>query len=362
MADLITAYIGLGSNLGDRAGHIKKALASLSASPGIQSLRASDMIETAPLANADQPQYINAVAELTTSLSAQALHKTMIDIENSLGRTRDEKWSPRTIDLDLLLFGPETINTPDLTIPHPQMHLRSFVLKGLCQLTPDLNHPLLNVPASQLAQRLNSQNFFLDPDTPQLISIAGIIGVGKTTLTQNLAAALGCPTIFESYDTNPFLAEVYAGKTTLALDSELYFLTSRTKQLDPAVLKPARTWIADYIFDKQPIYAKRLLKDTQLAISRDIYAPLAARVAAPTLVINLRDSAENCLTRIASRNRPYEQQIETEFLQALACDYDKLFDSWKTSPVIRLDVASLDLINQNNINNLADQIKRYITA
>jgi 2-amino-4-hydroxy-6-hydroxymethyldihydropteridine diphosphokinase len=115
----------------------------------------SDIIETGPLGKSDQPKYLNAVAELKTTLSAEDLYRMLAGIETSLGRVRQGKWAPRTIDLDLLLFGREIIDSPDLIVPHPQMHLRSFVLKGLCQLAGDLIHSVMKESATELARRLS---------------------------------------------------------------------------------------------------------------------------------------------------------------------------------------------------------------
>ena len=185
-----TAYIGLGSNLGDRRAYIKRAIKMLAETKYIQVCSVSDVIETNPLGQVNQPKYLNAVAEIKTSLSAQGLHKTLVGIETALGRARGEKWLPRTIDLDLLLFGQEVVNLPHLTIPHPQMHLRSFVLKGLQQLNPNLLHPVIQESVSELANRLGGCDFVLNPDVPQLISMAGVIGVGKTTLARKLSNLL----------------------------------------------------------------------------------------------------------------------------------------------------------------------------
>ena len=138
---MTTAYIGLGSNLGNREDYINSALKMLAEIPDIEVARVSELIETTPLAQADQPEYLNAVAELKASLSSEDLLKRLINIENSLGRERGGKWSSRTIDLDILLFGSRVINSPHLTIPHPEMDLRSFVLKGLCQLTQIIASP-----------------------------------------------------------------------------------------------------------------------------------------------------------------------------------------------------------------------------
>ena len=109
-----TAYIGLGSNLSDRKVNIGRAVELLSATPGIDSLRKSSLLETEPLGRVDQPKYLNAVVQFQTSLDAKELLKKLQDIEATLGRKRREKWMPRTIDLDLLLYGDEIIKSENL--------------------------------------------------------------------------------------------------------------------------------------------------------------------------------------------------------------------------------------------------------
>ncbi|MHC4298659.1 MAG: 2-amino-4-hydroxy-6-hydroxymethyldihydropteridine diphosphokinase [Planctomycetota bacterium] len=349
-----TAYVGLGSNLGDRRSKIDGALGMLAQARHIELGPVSGVVETEPLGQADQPTYMNAVAELRTTLTAEDLHRTLADIETSLGRVRQGKWASRTIDLDLLLFGRDIIDTPELTIPHPRLHLRSFVLKGLCELDGNLIHPLLKETVSELARRLCGSDFVLNSHVPQLVSIAGNIGVGKTTLARKLAAALGSEVLFEAYDTNPFLPEVYAGRNELALDSQLYFLTTRIRQLDPAVLARGQIYFADYVFDKELIYARRLLDGQQFALYENIYHLVEERAVAPVLVMYMDDSPQNCLERIHSRNRPYEQQIRLPFLEMLGGDYQRLFSDWRTCPVIRVPRAE-----DADVEHLANQVKYY---
>ena len=362
MPKLTTAYIGLGSNLGDRNAYIKNALNALAETKAIELTRTSELIETAPLAGANQPKYLNAVAEIKTTLTAENLLKKLTNIETSLGRVRKEKWSPRIIDLDLLLFGSDVINHPDLIVPHPQMHLRSFVLRGLCQLNPDLLHPVIKEPVSELAARSNGCDFALNPAMPQLVSLAGIIGVGKTTLAKKLSNLLDCKLILEPYNENPFLPDVYAGKEDLALDSQLFFLTHRTEQLNHNNLPSGQIAVTDYVFDKELIYARLLLDAQQLALYEEIYPQFTTKVIVPVLIIYLTDSVQNCLQRIHRRNRPYEQKIEPKFLEALSRDYDRLFAHWKTSPVIRKNMSDFDCINPENIEHLANQIRSYIAV
>lgn len=354
MGKPVTAYLGLGSNLGDRKNYIDEALKRISVIENVKLAEVSDIIETVALSSSEQPKFLNAVAELKTTLSAVDLHKTLTDIENELGRTRRGHWWPRTIDLDLLLYGTETLDSPDLTIPHPQLHLRSFVLKGICQLNGEMLHPVMAVPFNELKARLNGCDFALEPDKPQLVSIAGNIGVGKTTLAQKLASRLGSEVLLEPYDENPFMPDVYAGKKELALDSQLYFLTSRVEQLNPNMLQTGRICISDYVFEKEMIYAKCLLDTQQLSLYEKIYPPLAVQIMAPALVIYMRDPPQNCLERIHSRNRPYEQRIKLQFLQMLDSDYEQLFKQWKSCPVIRISTSQ-----STDTDSMANQIKYY---
>jgi 2-amino-4-hydroxy-6-hydroxymethyldihydropteridine diphosphokinase len=135
-------FIGLGSNIGDGPGIIRKALARLGEYPAIEVMRTSSFYRTAAWGRTDQPDFTNAVAELATTLSAQELLQRLMQLEADLGRNRDTgHWGPRLIDLDLLTFADEIICTPALTVPHPRMHQRAFVLVPLLELEPEFEIP-----------------------------------------------------------------------------------------------------------------------------------------------------------------------------------------------------------------------------
>lgn len=362
MPEPTTAYIGLGSNLGDREQTIRRALDLLGDNGSVEVTRVSDLQETTPLGQMDQPNYLNGVAEVRTGLKPQELLRKLKATEAALGRRPGSKWQARPIDLDLLLFGQQTLNADGLVVPHPEMHLRSFVLDGLCQLNPELVHPVLKEPVSELARRLGGGNFMIDPEVPQLVSVAGIIGVGKTTLAKKLAEVLQGEVLYEPYGTNPFLPQVYAGKCELALDSQLYFLVNRAEQLDRNTLSRHKVFITDYVFDKELIYARRLLNAEQLKLYERIFPPFVARVAMPVLAIYLQDSPQACLERIHHRNRPYEQRISLEFLQALDQDYRRLFEGWKVSPVIRIPASRLTGYSEPVVEHVVRQVRAYIAA
>ena len=135
-------YIGLGSNLGEREAQIRLALDDLARLPESRLVRASSLYDSEPVGDVDQPNFLNAVAELETELTAPQLLWNLLLIERRLGRTRTRRWGPRTIDLDLLLYGPLVVEEPDLQIPHPEMTRRSFVLVPLVELDPLLVHPV----------------------------------------------------------------------------------------------------------------------------------------------------------------------------------------------------------------------------
>jgi 2-amino-4-hydroxy-6-hydroxymethyldihydropteridine diphosphokinase len=134
------AYLGVGSNLGDRWGHLAQAARGLRSASGVDVLRASTVYETVPL-GPPQPSYLNAVLEVESRLPAEKLHGLMQLVEQGAGRVRGERWGPRTLDLDLLLFGDEVIDLPDLKVPHPGLAGRRFVLAPLAELCPDFQVP-----------------------------------------------------------------------------------------------------------------------------------------------------------------------------------------------------------------------------
>ncbi len=135
MGSAVSAFIGLGANLGDRGAALQHALASLAALPGTEVRQVSSLYRSAPV-DADGPDYLNAVAELATELAPMALLKALQSIEAAAGRERSYRNAPRTLDLDILLYGDEPIDTPDLTVPHPRMGERAFVLLPLAELAP----------------------------------------------------------------------------------------------------------------------------------------------------------------------------------------------------------------------------------
>lgn len=139
-----TAYISIGSNIGNSLENCKKAISVLKNTCSIQLSRISKFYKTEPVDYTDQSWFINAVIEIRTSLEPEQLFKTLKSIEKKAGRDENGiRFGPRLLDLDILFFNDETLETPELVIPHPRMHKRRFVLKPICDINPDFVHPVL---------------------------------------------------------------------------------------------------------------------------------------------------------------------------------------------------------------------------
>ena len=135
------AYIGLGANLGGREETLRQAIAMLAATDRVAVIRVSELRETDPVGMVDQPRFLNGAVAVETALAPRELLETLLRIERELGRVRGERWGPRTIDLDLLLYGDEVVDEPGLTVPHPRLHERRFALEPIAELDPTVEVP-----------------------------------------------------------------------------------------------------------------------------------------------------------------------------------------------------------------------------
>lgn len=151
------AFIGIGSNLGEREATVRAALEQLSQLPETTLLRVSSLYDSEPVGPEDQPDFVNAVAQLDTALTARQLLWNLALIEKRLGRVRSQRWGPRTIDLDLLFFGDQVIDDDDLRVPHPEITRRAFVLAPLAELEPGLLHPLTGQTVSAHLAQLHTR-------------------------------------------------------------------------------------------------------------------------------------------------------------------------------------------------------------
>lgn len=144
------AYIGIGSNLGDKVKNCLEAIERIVKAEENELIGQSSLYQTEPWGNEDQDWFVNAVIKIKTSLNPEDLLKQLRTVEEQLKKRKEERWGPRNIDLDILFFNDEVIETPDLTIPHPSLHLRRFVLVPLHEICPDFIHPQLKLSVREL--------------------------------------------------------------------------------------------------------------------------------------------------------------------------------------------------------------------
>ena len=159
----IKVYLSLGSNVGDREAHLRDAQARLGAVGRVSAV--SSFYETEPVEFTEQPWFLNCAVALETAQMPQPLMTQILNLEEAMGRRRVQKKGPRTIDIDILLFGDTILNSPEITVPHPAMHERRFVLEPLAEIAPNVRHPLLNktilelrdaLPPGQTVRKLNN--------------------------------------------------------------------------------------------------------------------------------------------------------------------------------------------------------------
>ncbi|MCY3764307.1 MAG: 2-amino-4-hydroxy-6-hydroxymethyldihydropteridine diphosphokinase [Gemmatimonadetes bacterium] len=165
------AYIGMGANLEDRAAVLRRAAAALDQHDRLEVKAASPVYETAPVGVTAQPTFLNAVLAAETDLEPRALLEYLLAVEKRFGRVRRQRWGPRLLDLDILLYGNEIIRGRGLEIPHPRLHKRAFVLAPLCELAPGGRHPVFNKTFPELAESISPTQEVRKLDGVSLLSV-----------------------------------------------------------------------------------------------------------------------------------------------------------------------------------------------
>ncbi|MGE4286014.1 MAG: 2-amino-4-hydroxy-6-hydroxymethyldihydropteridine diphosphokinase [Phycisphaerae bacterium] len=353
-------YISLGSNLGEREGNIRKAALLLGKLCGGK-MRLSSVIETNALSNPSHPPYLNAAAAITTSMPPEALLACAQEIEHRLGRERNERWGPRTIDIDIIFYGNAILDNPTLTIPHPQAHLRAFVMEPLRELAPDFIHPQLGLSVSEMATALRGMSFYHSERAPKIVHIAGNIASGKTTLAKQLSAALGTELVLEDKQRNPFLASAVRGRADLNLNSELYFLDDFRRKLDPHSLRPSSIYITDYFPEQMLVFAQHSLPLSERLIHSEQYERVLFSQHRPALLIYLRCPDEICERRMRERTNAENRRPASELLE-LAAEYDTITSRWRKTPVLTFDCGLCDFRSAAEIDKIAIITAAYLRS
>jgi 2-amino-4-hydroxy-6-hydroxymethyldihydropteridine diphosphokinase len=324
--------IGLGANLGDRHRALATAVAQLKTTPGVRVGAVSRILETEAVGGPPaQPRYLNGAAVIQTELEPGELLRVLQAIETRLGRERAAHWGPRCIDLDLLLYGDVRRATPDLTLPHPAMAHRRFVLEPAAEIAAGMVHAELGQSVGALWRRLR--------ETLPYIAVAGPIGAGKSRLAADLAQAISGRLIAEPLD-DAVLAAYYAEPSAWALRVEADFLANRVGLLRQATWQfPSRPAVSDFWLEQSLAFASVSLSASDYARFETACSEARREVVLPRLVIVLSAPPQLLRERIASRGRTYERNVTLDYLTRVGEALGRRTKEPNPVPVLWLDAA-----------------------
>jgi len=273
--------IALGSNLGDRSRALEEAVARLGRCRELRLVATSPWVETRAVGGPPgQPPYLNAAAVLETSLGPEAVLGLMQGMEQEMGRQRGERWAPRTIDLDLLLYDQVVRSGPPPVLPHPRMAWRRFVLEPAAAVAGEMIHPEIGWTVRRLLEHLNTP--------PCYLAICGVAGSGKTSLARQVAQESGARLL--AAPSTPGNAWEWLAEVARVLEAG----HAERQARDPATL-------SDFWLDASAAAARLSLPATQWESHRAGWEAIRARAVRPRLIVLLETPAEEVLRRLGSR-------------------------------------------------------------
>ncbi len=358
MENAHTSYIGLGSNRGNRTAHLQEAIHLIYKEIG-DITQISPVYET-PAWGYKGADFLNLCLEIKTRFSPQTLLQKLLQIEAKLGRTRRHQgYEDRVIDLDLLFYEEEIINSENLTLPHPEIPNRRFVLQPLVDIAPSFRHPDHYKTLSTLLKEtkdnalLKTQSIQLHKPSLSLneklnyLVIEGNIGAGKTSLVHMLAADYNAKLITERFKDNPFLPKFYSNQKRYAFPLEMSFLADRYQQAIDGIGQYdlfKNLVIADYDIYKSLIFAKVTLEEEEFQLYKRLFHIMYKDVIKPDLYVYLYQNTERLLKNIQKRGREYEQNIDPEYLERINEGYLNFIKTQDYFRVKIIDISELDFV------------------
>lgn len=372
MKNLRRVYLSLGSNIGDRVAYLKEAVKKLEAL--IAPIVVSSPIYKTEAWGFNGDFFLNVCVAIDTHLQPQELLKIILQIEQNLGRVRDKQfgYTSRTIDIDVLFYENEVINTPELKIPHPEITNRIFVLKPLADIAPNTIHPTAKKTIKQLLDACNDNSLIETThynlkDTQTIsftdinfIAIEGNIGAGKTTLATKIANDFNGKLILEQFADNPFLPKFYEDQQRYAFPLEMSFLAERYQQFTDDTTQPDlfnSFLVSDYDIFKSLIFAKVTLPNEEFKLYRKLFNFMYKEVIKPDVYVYLYQSTERLLENIKKRGRSYEQHIPADYLNAINKSYFEYIKSYKELNALVIDITEMDFVkNESDYRYIINKI------
>ena len=360
-------YIGLGSNVGNRLNCLQTAIDAIHYEVGSVT-KISSCYHT-PALGFEAPPFLNACIEIRTYWSAELLISKLLQIEENLGRKRynDGQYHSRTIDLDILFFGDEIIENDILTVPHPRLENRQFVLQPMVEIAADFHHPKLNQSMTSLLGNCQDQSIVhqaegvlknplhqINLSAYNFIAIEGNIGAGKSSLTQMMAQDFNAKSIFERFADNPFLPKFYNDPERYAFTLEMSFLADRFQQIseDLAQLDLFKDFIiADYDVFKSLIFSKITLSEDEFLLYRKLFYQVYKDIKRPDLYVYLHQDIDKLKANIKKRGRDYESQLDAAYLGKIHQGYS---DFIKNNPQFKVKI--IDITNRDFVEDRHDYL------
>jgi deoxyguanosine kinase len=367
------AYLSLGSNKGDRFKNLQDAINFIYVKIGKVDIISK--VYNSPSFGFESTDFLNTCIRLETQLTAKEVLKALLAIEKTLGRARNKKsgYEARTIDLDIIFYDDDIINTKTLQIPHPEMSKRKFVLEPLHNIAPKIMHPEINQDVEMLLEscddksQLEPINIWLKNPTKKhsfskynYIAIEGNIGAGKTSLATKISHDFNAKLILERFADNPFLPKFYEDALRYAFTLEMSFLADRYQQIsdDLSQLDLFKDFIvSDYDVFKSLIFSKITLPEDEFKLYRKLFYLMYKDIAKPDLYVYLYQNTQRLQENIKKRGRDYEQNIADDYLEKINSGYLEFLKSQTDFNVKIIDISDKDFVlNREDYLSILDAI------
>lgn len=359
-------HISIGSNIGDRLQNLQDAIDLIHLEISI--VTSISPIYQTKAVGFEGDDFYNICISFFSNDDPNNLLQTLLNIETKLGRTRSDKnvYESRIIDLDIILIEDQVIINNLLTVPHPSMHLREFVLAPLNDIDPNINHPILNKNSNELLKSCKDNNIkklskVLSNPKDQFniskfkyIAIEGNIGAGKTSLAKKISIDFNSKLILERFADNPFLPKFYEEPDRYAFTLEMSFLAERYQQITDDLSQLnifSDSIVSDYDIFKSLIFSKITLSEDEFALYRKLFFSMYKDILKPDLYIYLNQNIDRLKENIKKRGRDYEQNIDSKYLKNINSGY---LDFHKTQT--DLNIKIIDINNMDFVNNRIDYL------
>ncbi|CAM2799946.1 2-amino-4-hydroxy-6-hydroxymethyldihydropteridine diphosphokinase [Flavobacterium frigoris] len=368
--------LSIGSNQGNRLENVKHCIELIHQKIGTV-IKVSRIFET-PSWGFDSDAFYNCALVLHTFSAPHKILTQALKVEKELGRIRSDKkgYQSRIIDIDLIAFDEEIIDSEKLQVPHPLMQDRKFVLLPIQDLNLDWKHPVIKKNISELLEVSSDHSECEAIETVEsplqsialeqfnYVALEGNIGAGKTTLAIKIAEDFNAKTVLERFADNPFLPKFYKDQNRYAFPLEMSFLADRYQQLsdDLAQFDLFKDFlVADYHIFKSLIFAKITLAEDEYRLYRNLFDIVYREMPKPDLYIYLYQNSERLLQNIKKRGRNYEQKIPADYLDKINSGYLDYIKSQTDLNVLIIDVSDKDFVkNQEDYLFVLEEIRKKI--